>query len=472
MKIHLTREQQVLLLSSLVLVFSIYVAPSSITMFRLFFKFLLARLKGIKKSQQSYIQIGSLKLNDDSRLRHTHILGSTGSGKSVLIEQLLFQDLERCQGAIIIDAKGDRAFYQRVKKFCAQLGRTSDLSLLSTSHIQESALWNPCRLGSLSELQSKFFGAARYEESFYAKAVESALIRAFQNISEKNLDSLTLSDLVTELKTLTKDGRDENLKGVYFDFDNLSRSDWAPIFGLTKKSGLSKEISFLDVVRKNEILFIDLPTEGQKVQSERVGRLILQEILLLSGLRKRFPHLKYGRPFSVYIDEFDAFATPSFISFLNKGRSSEFMIHMAHQTLSDLKLVHPDFEGQLIGNTNCRFFFRVDLPDDAEKCAAIIGTKRVTKTTSQIKDGATTGMGSIRESQEFIAHPDQIKNLKVGECVVSIKTQSISEFIQIPFIESHSFNAYQQLVHRDELALKQVVTKSEPFSEFQIEEIK
>lgn len=472
MKHYLTREQQILLISAIVLVFGLYVTPNLMDLTREFFKFLISKLKGFKKSQQSFIQIGDLKLNDDSRLRHTHILGSTGSGKSVLIEQLLFKDLERGQGAIIIDAKGDRAFYQQVKRFCTQLGRTSDLSLLSTSHIQESALWNPCRLGSLSELQSKFFGASRYDESFYAKAVEGALIRAFQNISAKKLDSLTLNDLVTELKLLTKDGRDENLKGVYFDFDNLSRSDWAPLFGLSKKSGLQKEISFLDVVRKNEILFIDLPTEGQKVQSERVGRLILQEILLLSGLRKRFPHLKSGRPFSVYIDEFDAFATPSFISFLNKGRSSEFMIHMAHQTLSDLKLVHPDFEGQLIGNTNCRFFFRVDLPDDAEKCAAIIGTKRVTKTTSQIKDGAATGMGSTRESQEFIAHPDQIKNLKVGECVVSIKTQNLSQFIQIPFIESHSFSVHEQLVHRDALVLKQIHTKAEPFSEFQIEEIK
>ncbi|MCM0604484.1 MAG: type IV secretion system DNA-binding domain-containing protein [Xanthomonadaceae bacterium] len=471
MKHYLTREQQILLVSSGVLVFGLYVAPSLSGLMRLVFKFLIGRLKRLKKSQQNYIQVGGLKINDDSRLRHTHILGSTGSGKSVLIEQLLFQDLERGQGAIIIDAKGDRAFYQRVKRFCTQLGRGSDLSLLSTSHIQESALWNPCRLGSPSELQSKFFGAARYEESFYAKAVESALIRAFQNISAKELNLLTLNDLVSELKTLTKDGRDENLKGVYFDFDNLSRSDWAPLFGLTKKSGIQKEVSFLDVVRKNEILFIDLPTEGQKVQSERVGRLLLQEILLLSGLRKRFPHLKSGRPFSVYIDEFDAFATPSFISFLNKGRSSEFMIHMAHQTLSDLKLVHPDFEGQLIGNTNCRFFFRVDLPDDAEKCALIIGTKKVTKTTSQIKDGASTGMGTIRETQEFIAHPDQIKNLKVGECVVSIKTQNLSQFIQIPFIENHSFGAYQQLVHREALTLKLSSIKSEPFSEFQIEEI-
>ncbi len=192
-------------------------------------------------------------------------------------------------------------------------------------------------------------------------------------------------------------------------------------------------MSILDVVRENKILFVDLPTEGKKVQSSRMGRLLTQEIVLLSGMRKRFPELMGDRAFSVYIDEFDAFATESFATFLNKGRSSHFMIHLAHQTLADLNEVSLTFAGKILGNCNCRFIFRQDDPDDAEKQARIFGTRTVTKRTYRTKDGSDTGESSNRETLEFVVSPDQIKRLKVGECVFSMKTEAVTKIIRVPF---------------------------------------
>ena len=190
----------------------------------------------------------------------------------------------------------------------------------------------------------------------------------------------------------------------------------------------------MDITRRNEILFVDLPTEAQAVQSARVGRLLLQEITLISGLRKLYPHLRNDKPFSIYVDEFDAFASPAFATFLNKGRSSDFMIHLAHQTLSDLNRVSPDFMGQIMGNMNVRFIFRQDSPDDAELWSRFFGTRSVVKQTFRTKDGLGTGESSNRLSQEFRVSPDTIKELGTGACVFSVKSRKGEpEKLQIPF---------------------------------------
>ncbi|HAR41853.1 MAG TPA: hypothetical protein DCS07_04365 [Bdellovibrionales bacterium] len=382
---------------------------------------------------ENAIQLGALIIPDEARLRHTHIVGATGSGKTVLIEQLLFHDLARGHGAIVIDPKGDRELYGRIRHFVGTIGRASDLHLLSAAHIEESAIWNPCRLGNASELQSKFLNSAVYDNPFYAKACELALRRAFDNLALRKSGSFTLLDLVHELEQAAKASGEETIKGLYFDLYNLALSDWAPIFGTDQSTRAGKgEISLLDITRKNEILFVDLPTEAKTTESQRIGRLILQEVMLLSGMRKLYPNIRNATPFSIYVDEFDAFASQAFATFLNKGRSSGFMIHMAHQTLSDLKLISDTFAGQIMGNTNVRFIFRQDDPDDAETWARFFGTSRVIKGTFQTKDGAQTGMSSNREVQEFRIGPDTIKDLGVGECVFSLKTGRKLEKFLVP----------------------------------------
>jgi type IV secretory pathway TraG/TraD family ATPase VirD4 len=389
------------------------------------------RLRSGRRKNALGVEIAGRWITDEARLRHTHIVGATGSGKTVLLEQLIYRDLERGHGALIIDPKGDRAFYERIRTFCRKIGRDGDLRLLSTTYAEESVVWNPCRLGSASELQSKFYQASIYSEPHYAKACELALLKVFNQLDESH-DTFSLREVLRSLEELSRGGKDETLAGLFLDLGNLTQGEWGALLGARPNS--RPEISLLDLTRKNEILFVDLPTEGQAVQSARLGRLLLQEITLISGLRKLHPHLRSDKPFSVFVDEFDAFASPAFATFLNKGRSSDFMIHLAHQTLSDLNRVSPDFMGQIMGNMNVRFIFRQDSPDDAELWSRFFGTRSVVKQTFRTKDGLNTGESSNRITQEFRVSPDTIKELGTGACVFSIKSQKGEPTtLQIPF---------------------------------------
>ncbi|MGK5084892.1 TraM recognition domain-containing protein [Bdellovibrionota bacterium FG-1] len=381
------------------------------------------------------IRVGRSWISDEARLRHTHIVGATGTGKTVLLEQLICEDIKRGNGGLIIDPKGDRELYERVRAECKKLGREGDLHLLSATHLDESSVWNPCGLGNVSELQSKFFNSAIYEEPHYAKWCERALLQAFNELVPEWPQGFTVADLVKRLEDFvqSKKGQDQKMEGLFLDLYNLANGEWGPILCCGKSTFQKPEISLLDITQRNQILFVDLPTEAKKVQSARIGRLLTQELMLISGLRKIHPGIKSEKPFSVYIDEFDAFATESFATFLNKGRSSGFMIHIAHQTLSDLNQVGEDFAGQILGNCNVRFIFRQDDPDDAERWSRFIGTRRSTKRTYQTQNGVKTGMSSNREVQEFVISPDRIKNLKIGQTVLSVKTSGICKVIRLKF---------------------------------------
>ena len=405
-----------------------------------FIGLLIGRLFGQKENG---IRIGRVLLSDSSRLRHTHIVGATGTGKTVLIEKLLFEDLKRGGGAIIIDPKGERSFYDTVKRYCHAIGRAGDLRLLSATHPGESVTWNPCLLGNASELQTKFFNSSVYSEPHYAKACEFGLLSAFRELTSSP-DPFTLQNLLEKLKSISATHKDDTLAGLFFDLSNLIYGEWERVFTRIQ-SDTRRELNLLDLIQRNQILFVDLPTEGKKVQSSRIGRLLTQEIILISGLRKRHPELKSTRPFSIYIDEFDAFATESFSTFLNKGRSSDFMIHLAHQTLSDLNIISPEFSGQIMGNCNNRFIFRQDDPDDAERWARFIGTKKVIKKTFKTEGGRQTGDASNRESQEFIISPDTIKTLPIGKCVFNSKTTNKSQVLKIPYSEGKKRTSVPQI---------------------------
>lgn len=58
---------------------------------------------------------------------------------------------------------------------------------------------------------------------------------------------------------------------------------------------------------------------------------------------------------------------------------------------------------------------RQNSAEDAEKLAAIIGTRASLEYTAQVGGDNATQMGTVRRGRSFIAHPDEIKSLKTGE---------------------------------------------------------
>ena len=132
----------------------------------------------------------------------------------------------------------------------------------------------------------------------------------------------------------------------------------------------------------------------------------------------------------MFVDDASSFLDTNFIDFLNKARAAGFGIMLLHQSLGDLVVRRdPSFQQQIIENTNIKIILRQDDPDSVEKLTKIGGTKKTLISTYQTEQKFTgkdfTGVGSIREGQEFRIEPDLIRGLQRGEAVVILKSPEL-----------------------------------------------
>ena len=101
-------------------------------------------------------------------------------------------------------------------------------------------------------------------------------------------------------------------------------------------------------------------------------------------------------------------------------------------------VAEPNFQRQVIENTNVKVILRQDNPNAVEMFSKIAGTRRTLIPTYQtealITGKGLTGTGSVREGQTFKIEPDLIRALKRGEAVVIWKSPGfLAEHIKLDF---------------------------------------
>ncbi|MEW6727075.1 MAG: type IV secretion system protein VirD4, partial [Bacillota bacterium] len=87
-------------------------------------------------------------------------------------------------------------------------------------------------------------------------------------------------------------------------------------------------------------------------------------------------------------------------------------------------------------NCNTYIIQRQNSPAGAERMAAVIGTRPHEEVTYQIQADPllgtrTTGVGTVRQTREFVVHPDQIKQLQVGEAILVRKNPYRVQHVRI-----------------------------------------
>ena len=177
--------------------------------------------------------------------------------------------------------------------------------------------------------------------------------------------------------------------------------------------------SFEDILRHKKVAYFQMNVNGYGEISRQIGRMILQDLKVLSNQiqagQKRFSYDFCA----CFIDEFGSFATKDFADFLKMARSSRIGIHLFCQGLSDLSRLTSDFKNQIIGNTINKILFRQDVGNDAEEWAKVAGTFSSRKKTYQITgtemDEEMTGLGSLRDAKEMKIEFDVFKKLSQGQ---------------------------------------------------------
>ncbi len=86
----------------------------------------------------------------------------------------------------------------------------------------------------------------------------------------------------------------------------------------------------------------------------------------------------------------------------------------------------------MLNNTNNYVIQRQNYPGDADILANVIGTKDVFHVTSQISSqDSGIGLGTVRQTKEFMIHPDEIKRLALGEAILVNKQKFRVQKLQL-----------------------------------------
>lgn len=335
--------------------------------------------------------------------RHAYILGSTGSGKTVLQRQVAYQLVKAGYGVLLIDLKGETELMNDLWRGCVATGREKDFvylsPILSEKFCEQTATWNPLLSGDASLVTARLadaFAVPSPEAEFWEK-VKADIIMSLMTAIKDTGRTATFADLSYALSSpstlerlaamtpptgkgkamlhnLIREWRDNvriytaYVKGTKVAFQSLSSGLPATICCTTQPT-----LDLARAVETRQVIYCYLPTMYARDAMRWIGRLLLAELKNIFADIQAFQ----DKPakFAIVVDEFQELAFPSVLDLFNKARSAGVSLVVSHQTLSDLEfqMKTASFGAALLDNTASKVIMQVKSKDTAESLSKIIG---------------------------------------------------------------------------------------------------
>lgn len=332
-------------------------------------------------------------LSEEEREKHMYIIGATGSGKTTMITSMVSQDVSNGKGVAVIDPHGDLA---ETLLTCIPDTRINDLIYVNPDDLKYPIGINLLELTpGLDEdnlLREKEFITESvislfrkvFSESMagHAHRIEYILRNTIQTaLTLENPTLFTIYELLNNppfQKQVTKNLEDENLKN-FWKYEYGKAGDYQKVkmispvaarigrflFSPSAKRMLEQQkstINFDEILDKRKILICNL-AKGKLGEdtSEVLGIMIVAKLQLASLRRARMKE-KERKPFYLYVDEFQNFATPSFIQMLSEARKYKSFLVMAEQSTSQQK--DKNLVNVILANVGTVVSFRSANPED------------------------------------------------------------------------------------------------------------
>lgn len=347
-------------------------------------------------------------LKDIDFRRHSFIVGGSGFGKTNLISILQEHSLRENKPIIFVDPKGDIKALKTFQSICSKYKRECHIF---SEHYKDSVSLNPLKEGTVNQVTDRIMRAFEWSEPYYKDASRRSLVKVLKKLKSKK-QTFTINAILNGLLEIESK---DNL-GLITKLEAINDSDFAPILNADDKG-----LGFSQIRERNACLYIGLSTQGYGETATSIGKLFLGEFLYNSYKSltdANDPDIGLKNPISIFFDEFGALVTPEFIELQNKCRGAGMELTMAVQTSSDIDRVNPDLTKQILENASNLFILKQRLDSSANLFSEAIGTILSKKKTFVIEEGVQQNTGSVREVNELLVHPDVIKNLRIGQCIL------------------------------------------------------
>jgi hypothetical protein len=292
---------------------------------------------------------------DDLRKKHTHLIGSTGMGKSTTQEHMILNDIEQGHGVAVLDPHGDL-----IKRLlCLIPEQYVDKTIyLDPGDPNWIPLWNPIERIAGQDVGRATNEIVRAIKSFVASGgwgdrlenILRNLVFALFYLPQGTF--LDISNLLRNKSTESKKIRGEILKVIdnetarqfwLHDYEGYSKTDLSPPINKLGKLMLSDTVSlmlsqpenrfnFRKIMDEGKIFLINLSNMDKNVK-QVLGCFILS-LLHLNALSRSSLPIDDRKQFHIHCDEAHQFVTDTLENIIAETRKYKVSLSLAHHYLS------------------------------------------------------------------------------------------------------------------------------------------
>lgn len=316
----------------------------------------------------------------DRRL-HMYSIGKTGTGKSTLMENMIYDDIIHDRGVAIVDPHGQTIDHilgfipeERVKDIVYLNPADQDFPIgFNLLESVETDQKNIVASGLMSVFLKLWAGtfSARMEYILrntilalldYPKATMLGIMKVLNDKEYRKMvlsyvsDPVILDFFLNEYEKYDPKFRGEAIAPIQNKVGQfLSSSTIRNIVGQQKST-----LNISDIMDQGKILLIDLSTgKIGEDNSKLLGSMMITKIQLAAMQRAHIPE-EQRRDFYLYVDEFQNFATESFAVILSEARKYHLNLVLTNQYTAQVPEVVMD---AVVGNIGTMIAFRVGAPD-------------------------------------------------------------------------------------------------------------
>lgn len=314
-------------------------------------------------------------VNTEHRLRHMHVIGATGTGKSTFLLNCIVQDINMGTGVAVLDPHGD--LIESILEWMPA-HRLQDVVVIDPADGEYPVAFNILSAHSEIEkniLSSDLVAVFRRLSTSWGDQMNSVFANAILAFLESD-NGGTLIDLRRFL--IEKGFRDEFLTTVS---DPSIRYYWQKEFPLLKSGSIGpiltrldsflrpklirnmvaqpKGLDFEDFLDNSKIVLVKL-SQGLigTENSYLLGTFVVAK-LHQAALARQAKARETRRPYYVYIDEFQHFITPSMASILSGARKYGLGLILAHQDMQQLLKEDSELASSVTANSGIKVAFRL-----------------------------------------------------------------------------------------------------------------
>lgn len=332
-----------------------------------------------KTEFKNKMAIFGIKKND--RRRHLYTVGKTGSGKSTLLSNMAIDDIKKGNGLAVIDPHGDTCEEllnfippRRVNDVCyfnpADSAHPVALNVLEVINPAQKELIASGIVSIFKKLYGYSWGPRlewilRYTLLTLCETPGSTLVDVPRILTDKKFrehilskvnDPVLLNFWKNEFGKMNDRMREDAINPILNKVGQfVSSPSIRNIIGAEKST-----INFEEVMNEGKILIVNL-SQGRlgEDNSALLGAMIITKLQLAAMNRVTIEEEK-RRDFYLYVDEFQNFATDSFIKILSEARKYRLSLFLANQYMAQLEI---PIQKAILGNAGTIVSFIVGAED-------------------------------------------------------------------------------------------------------------